>query len=46
VGVFGYVDAIHGPGGQVCAGYQPTRNELLQLARYWAQTRLDIALDQ
>jgi hypothetical protein len=40
-----HVNASHGQVEEVCAGYQPTRDELFLLARDWAQTRLDIALN-
>ena len=30
-----FVHEVNGPGGVACAGYVPTRHELLQLVRYW-----------
>ncbi len=39
--VTGYVDEVNGPGASEVVDFVPTRHELIQLARYWAQTLLD-----
>jgi hypothetical protein len=40
--IIGRVDNIVGEGGAEVAGYTPTRNELLQLARYWFIKIIDL----
>lgn len=39
--VIGYVDEVNGTGASEVADFVPTRHELIQLVRYWAQTLLD-----
>lgn len=43
--VVGFVEEIHGTEGEECPEYKPTRDELRQIARYWAEVRLDIKLE-
>lgn len=43
--VVGFVEEIHGTEGEECPEYKPTRDELLQIARYWAEVSLDIQLE-
>jgi hypothetical protein len=36
------VDEVNGPGAAEVTGFIPTRHELLELARYWANVAVDI----
>ena len=38
------VEEVNGEGGEEIGGFVPTRNELLQLAQYWAKEVLQIEL--
>jgi hypothetical protein len=38
----GFVDEVNGPGAEECSAFVPTRNELLQLVKYWAKIAIDI----
>ena len=40
-----FVDAVNGPGPEEFKQYDPTRCELLLLARHWAEVNLGIQLD-
>jgi hypothetical protein len=40
--VIGHVDQIVGEGGVELPGFVPTKNELLQLVRYWAMEIIDL----
>src|SRR5579863_7589136 len=44
VGMFavGHVDKVVGEGGTEVPGFVPTKNELLQLVRYWATEIIDV----
>lgn len=38
----GFVDEVNGPGAEEFPAFVPTRNELLQLVKYWAKIAVDI----
>ena len=38
----GAVDEVNGPGAELCASFQPTREELMVLARHWAKEKLGV----
>ncbi len=39
---FGYVSEVNGPDAAEIPAFVPTRHELLQIARYWADVELDL----
>ena len=40
--IIGHVEEVNGAGAEEVQGFLPTRNELIQLAKYWAKVGIDI----
>ena len=40
-GPIGHVDEVNGPGACLVRGFVPTRYEVLELAKHWAEIQID-----
>ncbi len=38
----GSVDEVNGPGAEEIQGFTPTRHELIQLVKFWAEEKIDL----
>ncbi len=38
----GFVDEVNGPGAEEIQGFVPTRDELIQIVKYWTEVELDL----